>query len=148
MGGVMLLGMVRYMMTFRTLPRLSISIWNWPSIETEVFLCYVVYKRFFFCEGSFSSGDFYEWDHFLKVGEMRSKEASKFLVQTEIMESLIDNHCLERLTSNLIIVRRSPTKKEGLIELELEHGNLANIELAATKLLSIESKKGYEENLW
>ncbi|KAK8538887.1 hypothetical protein V6N12_034594 [Hibiscus sabdariffa] len=127
MGGVMLLGMVRYMMTFRTLPRLSISIWNWPSIETEVFLCYVVYKRFFFCEGSFSSGDFYEWDHFLKVGEMRSKEASKFLVQTEI---------------------RSPTKKEGLIELELEHGNLANIELAATKLLSIESKKGYEENLW
>lgn len=44
-GGVMLLGMVLYMMTSRTLPRLSISIWNCPSIETEVKLCYVVYRR-------------------------------------------------------------------------------------------------------
>ncbi|KAK8713239.1 hypothetical protein V6N13_148461 [Hibiscus sabdariffa] len=84
MGGVMLLGMVLYMMTSRTLPRLSISIWNCPSIETEVFLCYVVYRCFCFSEWSFSSGDSYEWDHFLKVGEMRSEEASKLIVQTEI----------------------------------------------------------------
>ncbi|KAK8499275.1 hypothetical protein V6N12_076125 [Hibiscus sabdariffa] len=139
MGGVMLLGMVLYMMTSRTLPRLSISIWNCPSIETEVFLCYVVYRRFCFGEWSFSSGDSYEWDRFLKVGEMRSEEASKLLVQTEIMEALIDNHCLERLTRNLITAGRSPTKKEGLLDLELERGNLADIELAATELLSIES---------
>lgn len=87
MGGVMLLGMVLYMMTSRTLPRLSISIWNCPSIETEVFLCYVVYRRFCFGEWSFSSGDSYEWDRFLKVGEMRSEEASKLLVQTEMYVS-------------------------------------------------------------
>ncbi|KAK8539651.1 hypothetical protein V6N13_035055 [Hibiscus sabdariffa] len=140
MGGVMLLGMVLYMMTSRTLPRLSISIWNCPSIETEVFLCYVVYRRFCFGEWSFSSGDSYEWDRFLKVGEMRSEEASKLLVQTEIMEALIDNHCLERLTRNLITAGRSPTKKEGLLDLELERGNLADIELAATELLSIETR--------
>ncbi|KAK9006397.1 hypothetical protein V6N11_035438 [Hibiscus sabdariffa] len=75
------------MMTSRTLPRLSISIWNCPSIETEVFLCYVVYRRFCFGEWSFSSGDSYEWDRFLKVGEMRSEEASKLLVQTEMYVS-------------------------------------------------------------
>ncbi|KAM7249840.1 hypothetical protein ACFE04_019619 [Oxalis oulophora] len=34
-----------YMSTSRTLPRLSISIWNCPSIETEIKLCYVVYAR-------------------------------------------------------------------------------------------------------
>ncbi|KAL4342335.1 hypothetical protein GQ457_08G031010 [Hibiscus cannabinus] len=140
MGGVMLLGMVLYMMTSRTLPRLSISIWNCPSIETEVFVCYVVYRRFCFSGWSFSSGDSYEWDRFLKVGEMRSEEASKLLVQTEIMEALIDNHCLERLTRNLITAGRSPTKKEGLLDLELERGNLADIELAATELLSIETR--------
>lgn len=83
-GGVMLLGMVLYMMTSRTLPRLSISIWNCPSI---VFLCYVVYRRFCFGEWSFSSGDSYEWDRFLKDGEMRSEEASKLLVQTEMYVS-------------------------------------------------------------
>ncbi|EEF27430.1 conserved hypothetical protein [Ricinus communis] len=58
------------------------------------------------------------------------------------MEALIDNHCLERLTRNLITAGRSPTKKEGLLDLELERGNLADIELAATELLSIESQKG------
>ncbi|KAK8523644.1 hypothetical protein V6N12_013729 [Hibiscus sabdariffa] len=55
------------------------------------------------------------------------------------MEALIDNHCLERLTCNLITAGRSLTKKEGLLDLELERGNLADIELAATELLSIES---------
>ncbi|KAK8590351.1 hypothetical protein V6N13_057244 [Hibiscus sabdariffa] len=56
------------------------------------------------------------------------------------MEALIDNHCLERLTCNLITAGRSLTKKEGLLDLELERGNLADIELAATELLSIETR--------
>ncbi|KAL4353259.1 hypothetical protein GQ457_06G017100 [Hibiscus cannabinus] len=44
-------------------------------------------RRFCFGEWSFSSGDSYEWDRFLKVGEMRSEEASKLLVQTEMYVS-------------------------------------------------------------
>lgn len=53
MGGVMLLGMVLYMMTSRTLPRLSrYGTALVPSIETEVKLCYVVYRRSFFVNPS------------------------------------------------------------------------------------------------
>jgi hypothetical protein len=74
----MLLGMVLYMMTS-------------PAIDFNMEL--PVYCFFFlmlctgFGEWSFSSGDSYEWDRFLKDGEMRSEEASKLLVQTEMYVS-------------------------------------------------------------
>ncbi|KAK1547943.1 hypothetical protein Q3G72_016889 [Acer saccharum] len=45
-------------------------------------------RRFCFGEWSLSSGYSYEWDLFLKVGEMGPEEASKLLVQTEIGPSL------------------------------------------------------------
>ncbi|KAL5798316.1 hypothetical protein ACOSQ2_003199 [Xanthoceras sorbifolium] len=44
-------------------------------------------RRFCFGEWSLSSGYSYEWDLFLKVGEMGPEEASKLLVQTEMYVS-------------------------------------------------------------
>lgn len=52
-----------------------------------MYLCSSGIRRFCFGEWSFSSGDSYEWDLLLKVGEMGPEEASKLLVQTEMYVS-------------------------------------------------------------